>query len=394
MSFILFEPPQREHFLPIAFTRPVYEIRTGIFTIKEKWEQLFSQEVKSFLPEFLQVNKAELFTGYNTFINGAINPDSEFRDAVAGLIPNQLLVHREEVLACCSESEKFIGYRNVNEDWDIVEYKNEPDRLLRTWDIISGLGRRINGDFELLQLKYSGNVFPDWATIIGSEKIFVGKNVSIGACILNSSKGKILIDDYAEIGDGAIINGPVYIGKQSKVNIGAKISGPVSIGPYCKIGGEVCHSVFQGYSNKGHDGFLGHSFIGEWCNLGADTNVSNLKNSYEFVRMWNYASNCFEKTGMQFLGLVMGDHSKTGINTMLNTGTVTGVACNIYGAGFPRVFIPSFTQGGAQHFKEFSLTQAYKMADAMMKRRNMILKEEDKIVLERIYHFSSANRKK
>jgi UDP-N-acetylglucosamine diphosphorylase/glucosamine-1-phosphate N-acetyltransferase len=220
------------------------------------------------------------------------------------------------------------------------------------------------------------------------SNIRIGENVKLEHCILNASHGAIVIDNDTEVMDGAMLRGPVYIGKHSVVKMAAKIYGPFSCGEECRIGGEVSDSVFQSYSNKGHDGFLGHSYIGEWCNLGADTNVSNLKNAYQPVRLWNYASKRFVHTGLQFLGLIMGDHSKTGINTMINSGTVVGVACNLFGAGFPRNFIPSFVEGGAQGFKPFPLIQVLKMAQLMMARRKIDFTTEEKQIIEKISQLS------
>jgi UDP-N-acetylglucosamine diphosphorylase/glucosamine-1-phosphate N-acetyltransferase len=229
-------------------------------------------------------------------------------------------------------------------------------------------------------------------TVFGKDRIFVEQGAVVEAAILNPDGGYIYIGENATIMEGSIVRGSLAMCNHSQLKMGAKIYGPTTLGPYSKIGGEVSNSVLIGYSNKAHDGFLGNSVLGEWCNLGAGTNNSNLKNNYSEVKIWNYSTEHFEKTGLQFCGLIMGDHSKAGINTMFNTGTVVGVSCNIFGDGFPRNFIPSFSWGGAAGFTEYKIDKAFATAELVMKRRNKVFDDKERKILLSVYELSKKYR--
>jgi UDP-N-acetylglucosamine diphosphorylase/glucosamine-1-phosphate N-acetyltransferase len=263
------------------------------------------------------------------------------------------------------------------------------ERIKRTWDILLKLDNEIRNDIEIMSesMRFAT---PDPSNRIMGEEVFIEQGADVRNCIINAEKGPIYVASGALVMEGSMLRGPLYVGPSAVIKMGAKIYGPVALGPYAKVGGELNNVVIQGYSNKGHDGFLGHSVIGEWCNLGADTNNSNLKNNYEEVKLWNYALGKFEPTGQQFCGLIMGDHSKAGINTMFNTGTVVGVSCNIYGSGFPRNFIPSFSWGGASGFTAYRLDKAIDTAKRMMARRDIPFSSADKKIFQHLHKESQS----
>ena len=393
MNVILFDPKNREALYPIVLTRPFSTVRVGMLTIKEKWEVYLGKSCSVLAPKYLTEKYKTEYSAENLYINASIFPTKELFEEILSLRSGEELVKENQLIAFYAEKISWEDLPKITEDLLPVESKNEVISLKNTWDIIRYLKSELHRDFELVADRFSEAEFLSYTTAINCEKIKVGQNVKLGACILNASEGEIIIDDEAEIMDGAMVKGPIYLGKHSCIKMGAKIYGPVAIGEHCKVGGEVYDSILQAYSNKGHDGFLGHSYLGEWCNLGADTNISNLKNNYEPVRIWNYATGSFSRTGMQFLGLIMGDHSRTGINTMLNTGTVIGVACNVYGSGFPRNFIPDFTIGSAHKIETFPLKKVHAMAKNMMERRKMELSSVDEKVLETAFDMTLRYRK-
>ena len=233
---------------------------------------------------------------------------------------------------------------------------------------------------------------PAGVNTVNQENIFLEEGAKLTFCTLNASTGPIYIGKDAEIMEGCIVRGALAMCDNSVLKLGAKIYGATTIGPHSKVGGEVNNSVLMGYSNKGHDGFLGNSVLGEWCNLGADTNNSNLKNNYAEVRLWDYNTGRFAKTGLQFCGLMMGDHSKCGINTMFNTGTVVGVSANIFGSGFPRNFIPSFSWGGASGFTVYKTNKVFEVANEVMKRRKISFDDIEKRILENVYELTKQYR--
>ena len=261
-----------------------------------------------------------------------------------------------------------------------------------TWDIFSKNGAAIKADFDLITKNRTSAPIPEKTVAFNSEAIFIEEGAKLPLCVLNATDGPIYIGKNAEIMEGSMVRGPFALCEESTLKMGTKIYGSTTVGPHSKVGGEVNNSVFFGYSNKGHDGFLGNSVIGEWCNLGADTNNSNLKNNYAEVRLWSYETENFAKTGLQFCGLMMGDHSKCGINTMFNTGTVVGVSANIFGSGFPRNFIPSFSWGGAKGFTTYLTSKAFEVAKVVMLRRGIELSEQESAILEHVFELSAAYR--
>ena len=382
MKIQLVDGKHRSHLLPLTYTRPVAELRCGILTIAEKYTKRGH--------EIGFVTEAYLNTKYpaieaEVLVSGSVCPTDLFLEAVAGLSSGQALIQGDELLA-------FKGEKWEDEPSEIIPFSGALNLITRPWDIWGKNAAELNLDFDLLTKDRFSAPIDASNTVIG-DKVFLEEGAKATASILNATSGPIYLAKNAEIMEGCIVRGGLALGESSALKMGAKIYGATTLGPHCKVGGEVNNSVIIGYSNKGHDGFLGNSALGEWCNLGADTNNSNLKNNYDEVKAWSYVDGRFAKTGQQFCGLIMGDHSKSGINTMFNTGTVVGVSANVYGAGFPRNFIASFTWGGPQGTMEYRIDKALDTADRMMKRRGLEVNEVEKAILEQVYALSAEYRR-
>lgn len=384
MNYILFDD-NRTHLLPLTYTRPVSEIRIGILTITEKWQMALSSTMSFLTENYLSSKYPLTMLDDNVWINGSICPNLNLVNAILDLQSNQCLIKNQTIIAYRSDC------KEVPEN--TLEFHDSFTQINRLVDIFSNNHHCIELDFESLTKNRISQKLSSSNQLISPEHIFIEEGAVVEHAILNASNGPIYIGKNAEIMEGCLIRGPLAMCEHSVLKMGAKIYGATTIGPFCKVGGEVTNSVFQSYSNKGHDGFLGNSVIGEWCNLGADTNNSNLKNNYAEVKLWNYSHDRFENTGLQFCGLVMGDHSKCGINTMFNTGTVVGVSANIFGAGFPRNFIPSFSWGGSSGFSTFKLNKAFEVASKSMQRRSKSLDEVEKTILEQVFELSNSYRK-
>lgn len=373
--------------LPLSFTRPVADLRVGILKIHEKWQSYLNAEEVFFRSESYLEGVFNSPKTKTLGISGSLLPNEESLEAVKGLMQEEVLVCNGEVLAgYFSEDEEIaIGDRSKVEleSVDKVEYP---------WDIFRLNGQEIKADYQLVTRGKKSQAINDDATVTYGQDIFIEEGAKVKACVLNAENGPIYLGKDSEVQEGATIRGPFSLGEHSVINMGAKIKGDTTVGPHCKVGGEVSNSVIYGYSNKGHEGFLGNSVLGEWCNLGADTNNSNLKNNYANVKMWDFASKRFKDTGLQFCGLIMGDHSKCGINTMFNTGTTVGVSANIFGEGFPRNIIPSFAWGGASGFTTYQTRKAFETAELVMKRRNKELTDEIKAMLSHIFEITSEFR--
>jgi UDP-N-acetylglucosamine diphosphorylase/glucosamine-1-phosphate N-acetyltransferase len=326
----------------------------------------------------------------NILINASFLPNSELAEMVKSLEENQAIFINEDVIAFYTKN----AQDDINfETFIPIEYDGEVLKLEHTWDIFSKNGQAIENDFEMLIMGRRSQQIPSSNNIISGDNIFIEEGAKLEYATLNASSGPIYIGKDAEVMEGSIIRGPFALCEHSTVKLGAKIYGPTTVGPHSKVGGEVNNSVIFGYSNKGHDGFLGNSVLGEWCNLGADTNNSNLKNNYAEVRLWDYNTEKFAKTGLQFCGLMMGDHSKCGINTMFNTGTVVGVSANIFGSGFPRNFVPSFSWGGNGGFTTYLTNKAFEVAEVVMSRRDIELTEVDKEILLHVFEITKKFRR-
>lgn len=386
MNYILFDGNVRNQLLPFTFTRPVAEIRVGILTIREKWEFFLGFTTTTVTEDYLSEKFPFLELERNILINASFLPSENLIDIIRGLEENQAVFLDDEPIAFYTTEGQEVDF----ESYDIIQYEHEDVlRIEHTWDIFSKNGEAIKRDFAMLTKDRKSQPIPQNIWTKNPESIFIEEGANIEFCTLNASEGPIYIGKNTEIMEGSMIRGPFALCEHSTLKMGVKIYANTTIGPHCKVGGEVNNSVFFGYTNKGHDGFLGNSVLGEWCNLGADTNNSNLKNNYAEVGLWDYETGKFSKTGLQFCGLMMGDHSKCGINTMFNTGTVVGVSANIFGAGFPRNFIPSYSWGGSGGFTTYKLDKAFEVAKMVMSRRNIEFLEVDKKILEHVYEETS-----
>lgn len=387
MNIVLFDEPSiRTQLLPFTFTRPVASIRVGIVTIAEKWQHYLGKV--SFLTEaYLSEKFPATPASDNLLINGALCPDEDAVKAIQQLPINTALVKQGKVLAVHSSTLEWSKASAT------VEYADEVVMIDQVWKIFQHNAQQIRTDFQRITAGRKSAAITDKHTrTYNEDQIFLEEGVTLRAALLNAEDGPIYLGKNSVVQEGALIKGPFALCEGSHVNMGGKMRGDTTIGPFSKVGGEIGNSVIFGYSNKAHDGFLGNSVLGEWCNLGADTNTSNLKNNYENVKIWNYAKGGFHDTGLQFCGLMMGDHSKCGINTMFNTGTVVGVSANIFGDGFPRTFIPSFAWGGASGFTTFQLNKAFETASKVMARRNKQLDDMEKNILKHVFEQSAQNR--
>jgi len=322
----------------------------------------------------------------NILIKGSIVPTKEFVEAVKNLKSEETLVKDEMILAYRVTKEN-LSENESDTDGNLVEFEGDLISLEHIWQLFSELDVNLKFDFQLITKGRKSVEISKTNNVVCKENIFIEEGAKVEYASLNASDGIIYIGKDAEVMEGSFIRGPFALGQHSQLKMGTKIYGATSIGPFCKVGGEVSNSLLIGYSNKAHDGFLGNSVIGEWCNLGAGTNCSNLKNTYEDVRLWNYYEESFVSTGLQFCGLIMGDHSKTGINSMLNTGTVIGVNVNLFGTGFPRNFIPSFSWGGANGFKIYNLNKAIQVAERVYARRSLDFNEVEINILKHIFKY-------
>ena len=392
-NYILFDD-SRSDLLPLTFTRPVADLRIGILTIREKWEYYLKSSTSSKTEDYLSGKYKTLLSDDNLFINGSILPDHKLVAAIQSLKSNQYLVKANIIIAANFTKEESASFSNdISKANNIIQYQEDYTKISFLWDIFSKNGKAIEEDFKLLTTGRKSAPISTTNKVASPDNIFIEEGAKVEFATLNASTGSIYIGKDAEVMEGCLIRGSFALCDHAILKMGAKIYGPTTIGPYSKIGGEVNNCVVLGNANKAHDGFLGNSVIGEWCNLGADTNNSNLKNNYSEVKLWNYTNEKFIPTGLQFCGLVMGDHSKCGINTMFNTGTVVGVSANIFGSGYPRNFIPSFTWGGPQATSVYPFDKAIETAEIVLKRRNIELTNIDKKILEYIFIATAKHRK-
>ncbi|SHI58453.1 GlmU family protein [Aquimarina spongiae] len=389
MNYILFDGPSRNALLPFTYTRPVADIRIGILTIREKWEQHLGYTTSTVTEEYLSEKFPMVELEDNVMINASYLPTTDLVAKIKDLQENQAIFDGEEPIAFFVKEDQEVDF----ESFTIVQYEQELLTVKNIWDIFSKNEQAIAQDFALVTADRESQPIPESNRVIAPENVFIEEGAKLEFAILNASAGPIYIGKDAEIMEGSIIRGPFVLCNNATLKMGAKIYGGTTVGPHSKIGGEVNNSVIFGYSNKGHDGFIGNTVLGEWCNLGADTNTSNLKNNYAPVRLWSYETEGFAKTGLQFCGLMMGDHSKCGINTMFNTGTVVGVNANIFGGGFPRNFIPSYSWGGSAGFKTYLTKKAFEVAKVVMDRRKIEFTEQDKKILEHVFETTKDWRK-
>ena len=395
MHLLLFDDPAIwPHLLPLTYTRPVAALRCGILTVAEKWQhRLGSPSVGHLTQPYLQAKfPAGDVAGPALVINGAACPDDLLVRQVQALGPGQALYCNDTLIAAhLADGSKVAEL--VQDGLDITQACEDVSLLTRPWHLFLRNGAEIRRDFALLTAGRTSQPVNDAPTIVyAPENIFVEEGVKIRAAILNAEKGPIYLGRNSEVQEGSILKGPLALGEGAVINAGARLRGDNTIGPYCKVGGEIGNSILMGYSNKGHDGYLGNSVVGEWCNLGADTNTSNLKNNYAPVKVWSHAAQRFVNTGQTFCGLLMGDHSKAGINTMFNTGTVVGVGANIFGAGFPRQFVPSFSWGGPAGFETFKLDKFTEVAERVLARRGLGYDAVEQAIMAEVFRLTAEGR--
>lgn len=390
MQYILFDDSRYHQLLPLTHTRPVAGIRCGIDTLQEKWEAYLQTPVSHKTAAHLQIKYPLLVQDDNMFINSGVFPSAALIAQIRQLQTNESLVQDQLLIACrlsAVDAHEFNGTHTAQ----VINYGEPIHQIQYPWDIFSMNDWAIRDDYNRITANRTSAALPASNTIIGQD-IFIEEGAKVNCSIINTTTGPVYIGKDAEIMEGCIIRGPLAMGKHSALKMGAKIYGATTIGDGCKVGGEVNNSVLFANSSKAHDGFLGNSVLGEWCNLGADTNNSNLKNNYEEVKLWNEEKKSFIKTGLQFCGLIMGDHSKSGINTMFNTGTVVGVSCNIYGAGFPRNFIPSYSWGSANGFMEYQFNKACDTAKRVFARRSIDFDTIEENILRAVFEHTQEQR--
>ncbi|QNM86926.1 GlmU family protein [Polaribacter pectinis] len=389
MNYILFDGDVRDSLLPFTYTRPVAEIRVGILTIREKWEKHLGLTTTTITQEYLEEKYPMVELEENILINSSFCPSESLVEKIKNLSKNEAIFKGEDVIAFyTSDSQEEVDF----DEYTHIEFEENLIQIKNTWDIFSLNGEAIQQDFDLITEGRTSQPIPDGVQVLNRENIFIEEGAEIVFATLNATSGPIYIGKDALVMENSSIRGPFSMSDNAVVKMGTKIYGDTTLGPHCKVGGEISNSVLFGYTSKGHDGYLGNSVLGEWCNLGADTNNSNLKNNYAEVKLWDYETGRFAKTGLQFCGLMMGDHSKCGINTMFNTGTVVGVSANIFGSGFPRNFIPSFSWGGASGFTEYKTNKVFEVAEVVMKRRKIVFDEKEQRILEHVFEETKQYR--
>ena len=383
MQLVFSDAQYWEDFLPLTFTRPVAEMRCGILTFSERWQKILdSTEISWFTEMYLQGKFREPEKKESLFLVPNFLPTETVIQQIKGLKQGEALVYEDELVAAKINMDGF----SLHQIEKMTDIKEHLIFFKKPTDLFTFNKEAIDFDFELLT---KGKVSQELSATNGflgnEEDLFIEEGAEIEFSTLNTKTGKIYIGKNAEVMEGCNLRGPIALCEGSKFNLGAKIYGATTVGPHSKVGGEVSNIIIFGYSNKGHDGFVGNSVIGEWCNMGADTNSSNLKNNYGNVKLWSYRTKEFQDTGLQFAGVIMGDHSKTAINTQLNTGTVIGVASNIFKVGFPPNLIENFSWGGFKHDERFKLDKAYEVAGKVMARRKVAFTDEDKAIFKHVF---------
>lgn len=383
MQLVFSDAQYWEDFLPLTFTRPVAEMRCGILTFSERWQKILEKsEVSYFTENYLQGKFKNPEDVESLFLVTNFLPTEAVIQQIKDLKLGEALVYEDELIAAKINMKGF----SLNQIEKMTDIKEELIFFKKPTDLFTYNDKAIDFDFELLTKGKVSQQLSSTNGFLGDKKdLFIEEGAQIEFSTINTKPGKIYIGKNAEVMEGCNLRGPIALCEESKFNLGAKIYGATTVGPHSKVGGEVNNIIIFGYSNKGHDGFVGNSVIGEWCNLGADTNSSNLKNNYANVKLWNYRTKHFEDTGLQFAGLIMGDHSKTAINTQLNTGSVIGVASNIFREGFPPNLIENFSWGGFKDDERFKLDKAYEVAEKVMARRKLPLTDDDKAILKHIF---------
>ena len=385
----------RMDLLPLTFTRPAGDLRVGILTIQDKWKHLSGEQTSLLGDPYLRLKYTPIVEDDNFVVDSRLLPTAELLAEVAQLQKGEGITIDGYLIAARLDGDDTILFYNNRKSLTLNTKPHATiSRINNTWDIFTLNEQEIERDFKLLTAGRKSAELSSTNRYLQPERIFVEEGAKAEFAIINPAGGYVYLGKDSEVMENAVIHGSLALCEHSCIKIGAKIYGATTRGPHTKCGGEVNNSVIWGYSNKGHDGFLGNSVLGQWCNLGADTNNSNLKNNYAEVKLWSYAKHRFVKTGLQFCGLIMGDHSKSSINTMFNTGTVIGVSCNIFGTGFPRNFVPSFSWGGADSgYEQYPLKNALTTAQIMMARRDIALDDVETAILTHVFEETLELRK-
>ena len=385
----MYDGEERDDLLPLTYTRPVADLRIGILTIREKWEKHLGYTTSTLTEDYLSKKYPLVEDELNLMINSSICPTEELVEICKNLEKEQAVFQGDLLIAFVTVKDE----EPTLETYKRIEYSGKFTHVQYPWDIFQNNDTEIRSDFNLITEGRESEKISDTNKYVCPENIFIEEGAEVEFSVLNAKEGPIYIGKDSLVMEGVLVRGPLALCENAVLKMGAKIYGATTVGPSSTVGGEVKNAVLQSYSNKGHEGYLGNSVLGEWCNLGADTNNSNLKNNYAEVKMWNYPSERFIKSGLQFCGLIMGDHSKSSINTMFNTGTVIGVSANIFGTGFPRNFVPSFSWGGASKSITYKTDKAIETARLMMERKNLPFEEYDAEIFEHIFEESSKYRR-
>ncbi|MFA4868320.1 MAG: putative sugar nucleotidyl transferase [Pedobacter sp.] len=374
---------------PLSFTRPVADLRVGILTIAEKWQKYLNAD-SGFVAQAYLADKFPLLNDAELYINGSVCPDEALVEAVLSLKTGEVLTKNGMHIASrLMLTEAF--HNELYKRFDAKEYTRDFIRISVPEDIFRNNDTELRKDFALLTKGKTSVALSGTNTFLGDE-IFAEEGAGAECCTFNSLNGPIYIGQNSQVWEGCHIRGSFALCHDSQVKMGAKIYGQTTIGPFSRVGGEINNAVVWGYSSKGHEGYLGNSVVGQWCNIGADSNNSNLKNNYADVKLWDYEMESFRETGLQFCGLIMADHAKCGINTMFNTGTVAGVSANVFGPGFPRNFIPDFAWGGSQGFDVYKLEKMFETAEKVYERRNIPFDSTEKAILQAIFEITKIYR--
>jgi len=393
MAIILFDDNAHQTLLPLTFTRPVADLRIGILTIAEKWGKYLNSSFSFHTQPWLQGKFPLQLSADNLFINGSVCPDDQLLDAIDSLPVGTALKYAEQLIAVKLNEDDAANFHHEVLFSRVVNVEHMPVVIKYPEDIFRKNDIELRKDFKLLTKGRSSAAISSTNVIIGND--FFAEEGAIADCsTFNTTNGPIYLANNTEVWEGTHIRGGFAICEHSQVKMGAKIYGATTVGPYSRVGGELNNAVIWGYSSKGHEGYLGNSVLGEWCNIGADSNNSNLKNNYEEVKLWDYTTQRFRKTGLQFCGLIMADHSKCAINTMFNTGTVVGVSANVFGAGFPRNFVPDFSWGGFQGLETYTVKKAFATAEKVFARReHRSFDEKEQHILKKAFELTEEFRR-
>jgi UDP-N-acetylglucosamine diphosphorylase/glucosamine-1-phosphate N-acetyltransferase len=392
MAIILFDDNASQTLLPLTYTRPVANLRIGILTIAEKWAKHLNTTFSYHTRAYLQAKFPVEISEENIFINGAFCPDEYLLESIDKLQSGDALKHNSQLVAVKLNRIDARTF-DFNHDYSrVIDHTHTPVSITHPEEIFRKNDIELRKDFQLLTKGRTSATISSTNTIIGEE--FFAEDTATAECsTFNTKNGPIYLGNNADVWEGVHIRGAFALCDNSQVKMGAKIYGATTVGPFCRVGGEINNSVIWGYSSKGHEGYLGNSVMGEWCNIGADSNNSNLKNNYAEVKLWDYTSGHFRKTGLQFCGMIMGDHAKCAINTMFNTGTVVGVSANIFGAGFPHNFVPDFSWGGAGGFETYSLKKMFETTQKVFDRReNRPFDQVEQDILTHIFELTEYYR--